>query len=209
MAVSMTYESLVSDIKAYAQRTDDEEFDAQIPRLIMLAEEAIAAKFKTLNVLQVAESTLTANNPVVAKPAYWRNTISVTLKLSNGRFKTLRPRSIEFCRAYAPDPTAAAEPIYYADYNYKNFYIAPTPPQNYEFELLYLPRVSPLSEENQVNYITETAPQLLLAACMVEANLWLKNSDKAGEWSQRMDTALGSLDAENRIRSTDRTEIAG
>jgi hypothetical protein len=209
MPAAMTYDSLVRDIKAYAQRVDDELFDEQIPRLIMLAENAIAAKFKTLNVVQVGDFTLTSGSSTFAKPAYWRNTLSLSIELANGRRHMLRPRSFEFCVAYSPDATALRVPLYYADYNYKNFFLSPTPDANYEAKLIYLPRVTPLSPEAQVNYVTETAPQLLLAACMVEANLWLKNMDKVQMWSQRMAEALGSLDTENSIRSTDRTERAG
>jgi hypothetical protein len=48
------------------------------------------------------------------------------------------PRSREYCQAYWVNPTAVAVPEFYADEDYDNFYIAPTPDQAYETQLIYL-----------------------------------------------------------------------
>ena len=72
----MTYDSLISTVLQYLERSDQATIDA-IPTFITLAEFEIASEIKTLGQLQVAESTLTAGNPVVAKPARWRKTTSM------------------------------------------------------------------------------------------------------------------------------------
>ena len=57
-AVVMTYDSLVSNVQTYLERTDATTL-AYIPTFIMLAEQVIAAQIKFLGNLNVAESTMT------------------------------------------------------------------------------------------------------------------------------------------------------
>jgi hypothetical protein len=75
-AEAMTYDSLVEDVITYSER-NDASFVSQIPRLIMLTEQSIAAEIKTLMQLNVVNTTLTATDPVLQKPARWRKTISM------------------------------------------------------------------------------------------------------------------------------------
>lgn len=207
MSSVMTYETLATDIVSYCERQSEVELTAQVPRLIMYAENDIATKLKTLGVLGVLEANLVAGAPSVEKPSFWRNTSSFTLQKADGSTKSLFLRSYDFCRTYAPAVTTLAEPVYYADYNNKNFFISPTPDLAYSFELMYYPRVTPLSDDAQVNWLTENAPQVYLAACMVQAHLFLKNPDRAQEWSARLDDAYSSLTREDNARQADRVTV--
>ena len=56
-AYVMTYDNLVSDVQKYMERNDTSFVD-QIPSLIGLAEQALAAELKTLLQLNVVETTL-------------------------------------------------------------------------------------------------------------------------------------------------------
>ena len=77
-AYEMTYDNLFQDVINYMERNDDQ-FVAQIPSLIGLAESAIAAELKTLLQLTVVETTLTQNQTVLNKPARWRKTVSMNI----------------------------------------------------------------------------------------------------------------------------------
>jgi len=207
-AASMNYTELVSQVKAYCERPNDAALATQIPFLILLAENKLAAAFKSLGVQQVVNAALVSGANTIAKPAYWRNSLSFRIQRPTTEKRVpILLRSYEFCREFAPVATALGEPRYYSDYNYENFFIAPTPDDNYPFELIYFPRLTPLSAAAQVNWFTDNAPQLLIYACMVEAQTWLKNFDKVAVWQGLYTTALGELGAEDNARLADRNTV--
>ncbi len=203
----MTYSSLVNDIKEYCLRTNDDKFIAQIPRFVMLAENRVAVDAKIETVQMVVAGTLTADNPVLDKPAYWRDTISMNLTLASGKRVQLLPRFYEFMRVYWPDPNQVGVPKYYADYDYQHFFLAPTPGDALEYELTYHARLDPLSTSKETNFLTMYAPQLLFYAAMVEANIFLQNPDKTQLFAGMYNDSLQGLTKENSGRSSDRTTV--
>lgn len=208
-AAVMTYASLSDDILGYSERPADARLIDQIPRIILMAESECASDLKVLGNELVVTGTMNAGNPVVEKPSYWRSTTSMTLVTAAGERKPLKKRAYEYLRNYWPDQTQQDEPSFYADYNYNNILVAPTPNAAFEFELIYHARLDPLSESNQTNWTTQTAPQLLLYCAMYHASLFLKNFDKAVVWKGSYDAALNSLGREDARRSVDRTVVKG
>jgi hypothetical protein len=207
-AANMTYTSLVNDITVYVDRNDDP-FLAQIPRFIMQAENRIASEVQNLGMQRVVTSTMTVGQPVIAKPARWRETISFnygTGTAHNTR-TTLFERTYEWVRAFASDPTVLGAPRYYADYNQEHFIVGLTPDYAYPYELVYRERLEPLSDENQTNWLTEYAPQLILAACMLEAQPFLKNMEMIAMWQSTYDRSAQALTKEDNSRVTDRSSI--
>ena len=87
-AAVLTYDTLVQDIIRYSER-DDQSFVEQIPRMIMLAEQEIAAQVKTLWELVVVETTILSGSQgaTLEKPARWRKTVSMKI---NGQPVLLR-----------------------------------------------------------------------------------------------------------------------
>jgi len=121
------------------------------------------------------------------------------------------PRSYEYIRSYWPDDTqtnfsiygAYGPPKFYADYNYSNLIVAPTPDQAYPAELMYYEEPALLSASNQSNWFTQYAPRLLLYACMIEMLIFLKK-----DYSQIQplyDREAGVLNGEDTDRILDRT----
>ena len=98
MAVSMTYTSLFNDISSYLERTDTATLD-KIPTFIMLAEQVLASEIKFLGNLTVNESTMVAGDPVIAKPARWRKTVSLNVTV-DGERRPVFLRTYEFLRQY-------------------------------------------------------------------------------------------------------------
>ena len=196
---AMTYDSLVSDIANYAER-DDSPFMEQIPRFIMMAENRIASETKPLGFLRTVTGNLNGN--VLIKPTRWRKTKSFSLLIGAER-KYLYDRGYEFCRSYWPDASKVDVPYYYADYDYEHYFIAPTPDLQYSFELQYYERPEPLSEDNQTNWTTQYAPQMLLFACLIEAMPFLKTSERIPEFQALYDRALAAVVKEDQGRATD------
>lgn len=205
MAAVMTYNSLVTDITTYSERVNDSTFIAQIPRLIMLAENRVATDLKTEGMLSVVSGNLGVGAPSMAKPAFWRDTVSFQVTRADGSKFNLLPRFYEYARQCYPNPTTLGEPRFYSDYNFDNFFIAPTPIAPLAFELISHVRLDPLDASNQTNWMTVNAPQMLFYAAMVEATLYLKNDP--GTWGGFYKDMLGGLDKEDAGRSTDRTTV--
>lgn len=204
MSQNFTYSELLAVVPSYMER-QDAAFLAQIPTFVSLAENRIATDMKQQGFQSVVKGTLDAT-AVMAKPAFWRETISFTYNLA-GKATPVELRALEYLKAYWPDASITGSPKYYADYNIANFLIAPTPAAAYTFELVYYARLQPLTEANQVNWITLNAPQALLYAVLLEASLWAKAVGNIQTWQTQYDSAKGGLLAENAERLSDRNTV--
>lgn len=205
-AAVMTYDSLVSDISSYLERTDQATLE-KIPTFIMLAEQVIAAEIKFLGNLTPMTSTLVANQAVIDKPARWHKTVSMNVTVAGIR-QPVFLRKYEYLREYWPDPTDTGAPRYYADYDYTHWLIAPTPDVAYNFEVLYYERIQPLDSSNQTNWFTIYAPQALLYGSLLQAMPFLKNDERIPMWQAQYDKIMQVLKAEDIQRMGDRQAVA-
>ena len=194
---AMTYDSLVADVINYMER-DDAQFVAQIPSLIYLAEQSLAAEIKTLQQLTVVEVTVAAGQFVLSKPALWKKTVSMK---ADGQPILKRTQD------YLAQITAAGSPgviQYYAEYDYDNFMLAPAPELDTTIELTYYGLVQPLSSSNQQNLITREIPQALLFGTLLQAQGYLKALDKLPVWKQYYTDAINAIKGEDKARAVDR-----
>lgn len=201
-AAVMTYNSLVDDISTYLERTDQATLD-KIPTFIMLAEQVIAAEIKFLGNLTVMQSTMTATQPVIDKPARWHKTVSMNVVVAGER-RPLLLRKYEYLREYWPDATETDIPKFYCDYDYTHWLVAPTPTSGYTFEVLYYERIQPLDSSNQTNWFTIYAPQALLYGTLLQAMPFLKNDERIPMWQGQYDKIMQVLKNEDITRIADR-----
>lgn len=206
VAVAMTYDSLVADVQSYLERTDQATVD-KIPTFIMLAEQIIASEIKFIGNLTVATFSLTPNDPVIQKPARWRKTVSMTIT-ANGNKQPVLLRKYEYLRAYWPNATDTGTPLYYADYDYYHWLVAPTPDIAYPAEVLYYERIQPLDSNNQTNWFTQYAPQALLYGTLLQAMPFLKNDSRVQLWQAMYTQYMTALKAEDLQRIGDRQTVA-
>ena len=203
---TMTYDNLTSMVLQYLERSDTATINA-IPTFITLAEFEIAQEIKTLGQMAVATATMTPNNPVLAKPARWRKTVSMTLTNAAGVQQPVLLRKLEYLENYWPNATQTSTPVYYADSDYQHWYLAPTPDQAYTFEVLYYERIAPLSSTNQTNWLTQYAPNAMLYGTLLQAMLFLKNDNRA-VFQQKYSEAVAALKTEDVARVGDRQAVA-
>ena len=188
----MTYTTLVENIQSYLER-DDTATVEKIPLFIMLAEQIIASQIKFLGNLTV-------------KPARWHKTVSMNVTVSGSK-QPVYLRKYEYLREYWPDAAATSVPLYYADYDYTNWLVAPTPTAAYAFEVLYYERIQPLDSTNQTNWFTIYAPQALLYGSLLQAMPFVKNDERMGMWQANYDQIMQTLKAEDVQRIGDRQAI--
>jgi len=204
MSYSMTYTSLLEDMRRYLERGFTAESDQivyeQLPRLITLGERRIARELKIEGFIRAVTAPLQPGVAVYLKPDRWRDTVSMTI---DG--VPIFARSYEYIRNYWPDEAATGEPQYYADYDYQHWLLAPTPATAQTWEILYYEQPRLLGEDFQTNWLTEYAPDLLLYASLLEATPFLKNDERVQLWQAMYDRAAQALSGEDLKRIMDRT----
>lgn len=208
MATTTTFTTLQEDLRRYLERGFTLESDQivyeQLPRLINLAERRIARELKVEGLINVITSTMSPGLAVYPKPDRWRSTVSFNFGIGN-EYNQLFPRSYEYVRSYWPDRSQTDVPLFYAEYDYNNWIIAPTPDAAYPFEVLVYQILPLLDDTNQTNWLTEYAPQVLLYASLLEATPFLKNDERLGLWQQMYDRAAQALNGEDLSKILDRS----
>lgn len=211
MATTMTFETLQQDVRRYLERGATLASDAvvyeQIPRLINLAERRIARELKIQGFIVAVTDTLVPGQSVYAKPDRWRDTVSINIGTGTGNANRtfLLTRAYEYLRSYWPNESATATPLFYSDYDYTHWLIAPTPDQAYPFEVMYYELPPLLDDTIQTNWLTEYAPQLLLYGTLLEATPFLKNDERIGTWQSFYDRAAAMLAGEDMGKIFDRS----
>lgn len=204
MSYSMTYDSLLQDMRRYLERgftaESDEIVYEQLPRLITLGERRIARELKVQGFIRAVQTPLQVGLAVYLKPDRWRDTVSMTL---NGA--PIYARSYEYCRGYWPNEAQTGTPQFYADYDYQHWLITPPPNAADTLEVLYYEQPQFLGEEFQTNWLTEYAPDLLLYASLLEATPFLKNDARIQTWQAMYDRAAQALSGEDLKRILDRS----
>lgn len=207
MAEVLTYTSLKADMRRYLERgsVEDTQVYEQIPRLITLAQRAIADAIKIQGLITVVTSNLVAGQFSYAKPDRWRQTVSMAFGTGVGTYNPLFPRSYEYCRYYAPTPSERGVPKFYADYNYENWLIVPTPVATYPWEIVYYELPPLLGDTVQTNWVTDYAPNALLYRSLLEAAPFLKNDDRIATWQGLYTDALSALNVQDIKKIVDRS----
>jgi len=201
---NFTYTELQTLVPQYAERTDTA-FADQIPTFIALAENRLATEMKQQGFQAVVSGQLPLTS-ALAKPSFWKETISFYFTNADGERVPILLRPLEYVRNYWPNSSLQDEPKFYADYNATHFLLGPTPVAAYDFELVYYARLQPLSDTNTSNWLTLNAPQALFAAIMVEACRYIKSA-RQPVWEEMYQSASGALKQENTERQADRTTI--
>jgi hypothetical protein len=205
MPDGMTFNSLMQDVQNYLERgqVNDPIVYQQLPKLINNAERRISRGVKILGFQRPLTNNFTAGSPLLPKPDRWRETISFNF----GRFNTrtgqytrrtpLYERSYEFIRQHWPDDSVTGLPMYYGDYDYNNWVVAPTPDQAYPFEVMFWEMPALLDAVNQQNWISIYAPEVLLYSTLLECAPFLKNDERIPTWESLFSEGMKALSNED------------
>lgn len=208
MSYTMTYSSLLDDVRKYIERgftpVSDPLVYEQLPRMVTLAERRITRDLKVQGFVRAVNATISAGLAVYRKPDRWRDTVSMTI----GGVPVF-PRSYEYLRSYWPQESETGTPEFYADYDFNHWLITPTPATDTTAQILYYEQPALLGDENQTNWFTEYAPDALLYGVLVEAAMFLKNDARVQSLQPVYAQALQSINNEDLKRITDRTAIRG
>ena len=172
--MTMTYGQLKQALEDYTENNETS-FIANLPLFIRLAEERIL-KSVQLNLFQKNQAgTMTSGNKYLSAPSDFLAPFSLSIT-ANGDTEFLLFKDLDFLQTYSPDPTATAQPRYYAQFDVENFIIAPTPNANYVVDIHYLYRPASLTTgaDSGTTWLSTEAEITLLYACLIEAYTFMK-----------------------------------
>ncbi|MBX3504407.1 MAG: hypothetical protein KF895_02935 [Parvibaculum sp.] len=204
MAYATSFNGLTQELQDL-QEDASADFVAQIPNIIALAELTVVRDLDLEIFKKTLTGTLTASQRSQAKPAGLVKTDSLFITVA-GRLVPLEQKSRDYIDFYAPDATAEAVPIYWADLNQANWYLGPTPSDAYAYTARGPVRPDPLSSGNQTNWITDHVGDLLRFAALIECEHFLIDPQRAQEWkleySEKLDSALLEMGGQRRNKYT-------
>lgn len=204
---AQTYNSLTDDIRNYLERGNpgDTKVFEQIPRFVMMGQLRLTKESKTLITTNIMQNTMTPGNPIIAKPALWRNVESFSLRLPTNYSQPVYNRHYSFCTYYWPNPALTGVPEYYADADYEHWIVVPTPDLAYPIEVL-CQEPTLISDLVQTNFFTQYAYDVLLHACLLEAYTFLKNAAMVQSEQTLYDRLLQGITFEQDERKSDESQ---
>jgi hypothetical protein len=204
MAYVFTYDNLKTNLTNYLQRTDPD-IVYQIPVFIMLGQRRVARELKILGMRVVINDVLTAGNPLLRKPNRWFNTSTFNIGTGSGyaTIVNLPLRTYEYCNIYWQNRAIEAQPKYLADYDFNTWYLAPTPDEDYpcEYAIFQVPEL--IDETISTNFMTQSCPDVLVYACLLESAPYLKDDDRVPVWQNMYNLAKDALNKEDFQRLYD------
>lgn len=211
MAYVMTYNTLTESAKRWLLRVDDTDFSAELPRMIDTVERKVARAIKILLGIKYAAATTATGQPggLVQKPARWLETASFLIGTGTGSTTNviLEQRPYDYCLKVFPDATSTGQPRFYSDMEFDYILLTPSPDLAYPYQIGYYERPDPIGEDNQTNWLTTNAPDLLLYGTLLEAAPFLKADDRIPMWQKAYDDKLAQLlgeDASRQIPDSER-----
>ena len=205
--MAFTYDELLTTVASFNERSTAQ-LEPVFPQLVQFAENAINLSLKELSTQEVVRTTFETSNPLLVKPARWRETVSFVLRKVSGGVTTqhrLQPRTVEFVRDFWPEQSETDVPRYYCDLDLDYLLVAPTPDQAYEFEMVIQASVDPLTSSNQVNYISKQHPALLMSAVQEQVCRWLRNDARADIFKNQFMELVAAARVEEERRALNRS----
>jgi len=200
-----SYDGLFDAILAWCNRRDtDTDFVLQIPTFITLAEQQIFLDVPTLGTQEYVTGNFTIGNSTYPKPALWGKTLTLSYTDFGNTVHVIERISYEYGLQYNQN-LRIGPPMYYTDYSYNYIQMFPAPDKAYPFQLAYYSKVTPLTVNNQTNWITQNAPDLLFYLSMSKAQMYLKNFQDSQIWEDKYKDRAKVLNDYDLSRLLDRT----
>jgi len=196
----MNYSELTQAIKDY---TDNYEttFVNNIPVFVRQTEESINRTVLVPELRKNATTTCDANNRFISRPSDFLAPFSFAVIDTNGDYKYLLPKDVNFIREAYPNRSTSELPKYYAEFDGDiesdnssgHFLLGPTPNSAYEVQLHYYFDPPSIVDSN-TSWLGDNAEETLLYGSLVQAYIFMKGEpDVMQQYQQKFDSALKKL----------------
>lgn len=175
---------LTADLQAWLE-DDGTEFTGSLPEIINLGELRLLRDLDlTIFDLSTTESTA-IGNAILSKPAAYTDDFQLGPRFMyitvGNETQWLVLRSIDYVLDFLDGNDGL--PLYYAEDGLSQWRVAPSPDQIYTVNINFRSRPTPLVVTTQEeNWLSENAAEILLFACLAEAEKFLKSDDRIPIW---------------------------
>lgn len=183
----MTYTELAAHVESWLNRENFTELVAEIPTFFILSQERINLEptFKLYSTLTTA--TIDTATPTI--PADYSKPYTFTIIEGTSRYE-LNSETLKIVKSVQ----GSGRPYLVAPVG-SEFVFGPTADSTYDVELIYFPKLTPISPSNATNELSDLYPSLILFATLLEACLWLKDDQRAAVWEGRYRDTLSKIHA--------------
>lgn len=197
MAIN-NYDTLLTAVENWL---DNAPVTAQIPDFIMLGERRIYRKLR-IRPMETDISVTIAGGEAAA-PTAMVELKHLRVVGTDGKEYTMESRTPEWIYHNYPKRSVDGRPRFFAREG-DSFIFGPYPDQNYVVKGKYYARLTALSSANSVNWFTSNAPDVLLAAALVEATPFVMEDERLAVWAPKLETMMMEIQKED-----DRERISG
>lgn len=196
--MGFTYTQLKQALQDWPQNTSSGagEYVPNLDNIIGLGELRLVKDlnldiFDQIDFVAIAQGDVRATKPVgwVTTRGLWRYTGTFVGDPTGAR-TPLHQRSMGFIRAYAADNTLQAPPIYFNEVSATEFEFQQPADAAYTFEVFYVVRPTGLSSGNQHTWFGDNLGDVLFAACLMEAEHFIKADDRYADFKAKYGTEL-------------------
>ena len=191
--MSFTLATLKSTVQDYCE-TAETTFVADLDTFIKESEERILKNVELPVFRKNVTGSAASSNTYLSTPTDFLAPYSLAV-ISSSVYSYLLFKHVSFIRDFTPNPATTGTPKYYALFDDNTFMLAPTPDQNYSFELHYKYRPASLTTTSgtDTTWLSDNAPDALLYGTLVEAATFLKIPEEVAQYEQRFVQAINSL----------------
>lgn len=189
MALSYTYNQLLDALQKWPKDSDSA-YVSDLPQIIQMGELRLARELNlelwdVRDTSQSVTAAATRAARLITKPTDTIVVRDVMLALDGVIVAHPELRSRSFIDRYAPDPTQQGKPRYYCEESATQLQLAPTPDEDYDVIMLVMKRPADgftSSSGNTTSWLSTRVPDALFAACLMEAEQYLKADDRYADY---------------------------
>jgi len=192
--MSFTYATLKTAIQDYMEN-DETTFTNNLDNFIKNTEEDILKNVELNYYRKNVTGTATSGSAYLGMPSDFLAPFSLAV-ISSSVYYYLLLKHPSFMRDYTPNASTTGQPKYYGEFDNDTFILAPTPDDNYTFELHYFYRPTSLTAgaADGTTYLSTNMPNVMLAGSLLQAAIFMKlDAAEIGTYKQNYAKELTQL----------------
>ena len=192
--MAFTYATLKTAIQDYMDN-DETTFANNLDNFIKTTEEDILKNVELNFYRKNVTGTATSGSAYLGMPSDFLAPFSLAV-ISSSVYYYLLLKHPSFIRDYTPNASTTGQPKYYGEFDNDTFILAPTPDDNYSFELHYFYRPTSLTAgaSDGTTYLSTNMPNVMLSGSLLQAAIFMKlDAAETGTYKQNYDQDIMQL----------------
>ena len=192
--MAFTYATLKTAIQDYMDN-DETTFTNNLDNFIKTTEEDILKNVELNYYRKNVTGTATSGSQYLGTPTDFLAPFSLAV-INSSVYYYLLLKHPSFIRDYTPNASTTGQPKYYGEFDNDTFILAPTPDDNYSFELHYFYRPTSLTAgaSDGTTYLSTNMPNVMLSGSLLQAAIFMKlDTAETGTYKQNYEQDIMQL----------------